>query len=499
LKLNPLSASLGNIRFYNSPKAFIMKKKLKEQSSVQKWLTLVFLFFLVFIFSYPSYGQDWVDSNLSEAKIWIGGTSHGSKIYLGGGQLCNNVATAKVEIYDARTDQWDASHSLSAARGAPAVVACGDKILFAGGMKYNAAGATFYSIVEIFDPSNNGWSQAGLSVPRLTTGVSNGSKAIFAGGLIDYEAGASSIFETTNVVDIYDSVTNSWTTDTLSEARDAFNAVVVGDLAIIAGGFNGQKVTNKVDIYHFSTGQWTTDTLSVPRGNMSSTVVGTKAYFAGGVTQNSLNSNVIDIYDSETGNWTVEQLPAGRAFLGSINAATLKGKAYFVNGGNLNLFTSQWTGNGYNRVDIYDPSASPGSRWSLDVINCHFVNHTVVALETDTISKLLVAGGSNCWNCGASVDIFSKIETVFFDDQKVVYNIFPNPASGYLNVSVDFQHKTDGVLTLFDVKGKTLIQQKFNVTTIDRQIDVSAYPQGVYMLEVRTDTGRIVEKVMVLE
>ncbi len=260
--------------FITYQKAFIMKKQLKEQSSLQKWLTVIFLFSLMFVFSYPSYGQDWIDSNLSEAKIWIGGTSHGSKIYLAGGQLCNGVPTAKVEIYDARTGQWDTSHSLSVARGGPAVVACGDKILFAGGMKYNASGVNFYSVVEIFD-LNNGWTMAGLSVPRITTGVSNGSKAIFAGGLIDYEAGASSIFETTNVVDIYDSANNSWTTDTLSEARDAFNAVVVGDLAIIAGGFNGQKVTNKVDIYHFSTGHWTTDTLSVARGNMTSTVVGT--------------------------------------------------------------------------------------------------------------------------------------------------------------------------------------------------------------------------------
>lgn len=475
-----------------------MKKKLKEQSSVQKWLTVVFLFSLMFIFSIPSHGQDWVDSNLSEAKIWIGGTSHGSKIYLGGGQLCNGVATAKVEIFDARTGQWDDSHSLTAGRGAPAVVACGDKILFAGGMKYNTPGATMYSVVEILDPNTGEWSTAQLSVPRLTTGVSNGTKAIFAGGLIEYQGGGSGIFETTDVVDIYDSATNNWTTDNLSEARDAFNAVVVGDLAMIAGGFNGQKVTNKVDIYHFSTGEWTTDTLSVARGNMTSTVVGTKAYFAGGVTQDSENSNIIDIYDSETGEWTIEYLPAGRAFLGSINAATLKGKAYFVNGGHLNLFTSQWEG-GFDRVDIYDPSASPGSRWSLEILNCHLVNHTVVAIETDTISKILVAGGTPCWNCGGTADIFSKMETVYFDDQKVVYNIFPNPASSHLNVNVNFQHKTDGMVTLFDIEGKALFQQQFDVTEIDQQIDVSKYPPGVYMIEVRTDSGRFVERIMISE
>ncbi len=150
-------------------------------------------------------------------------------------------------------------------------------------------------------------------------------------------------------------------------------------------------------------------------------------------------------------------------------------------------------------MDIYDPSASPGSRWSLDFVHCHFVNHTVVAIETDTISKLLVTGGSTCYNCGANVDILSKTETVFFDDQKVVYNIFPNPASSNLNVNVSFQHETDGILTLFDITGKAIFQQKFDVTSLDHQIDVSGYTPGVYMLEIRTDTGRIVEKVMVVE
>jgi hypothetical protein len=52
-----------------------------------------------------------------------------------------------------------------------------------------------------------------------------------------------------NVVDIYNSVTGKWSTAQLSVARFDLAAASVGNVFIIAGGFNGTSRSAAVDIY----------------------------------------------------------------------------------------------------------------------------------------------------------------------------------------------------------------------------------------------------------
>ena len=71
--------------------------------------------------------------------------------------------------------------------------------------------------------------------------------------------------------------------DNLSQNRSGMACAVVGDLAIFAGGVvNSYTFSDMVDIYNFSTGTWTTATLSQARMFASATTVGDKVVFAGG-------------------------------------------------------------------------------------------------------------------------------------------------------------------------------------------------------------------------
>ena len=228
-----------------------------------------------------------------------------------------------------------------------------------------------------------------------------------------------------------------------------------------------------------------------------------KAFFAGGMTSDHNTSDIVDIYDASTGMWSTKNLSFPRAFLGggggNSNAATVCGKAYFVNGGKFDPTNSFWEER-YSIIDIFDPSDGPNGTWTTEYLpyQNHRVNHTVVAIEYDT--TLMIGGGGPCGN---SVDIYKPNVCVPVPTRnlnlKSDYTIFPNPAREKLNINVSFKNKTSGHLALFDTSGHKVYQYGFNDDLFSHQIDLASFTPGVYLLEIRTDNERMVEKVMVLE
>lgn len=462
-----------------------MKKKIRQHTSLKGWSKLIFLSFVLLCSTISPTGE-WTQTNFSEGKAYVSGVASGTKVYYAGGSPCDGPFTSKVEIYDVIEGSWDTSHNLSKARAATAV-ACGGKVFFAGGTSL-LPGYIMESRVDILDTDHYTWSTAELSVPRWTAAVSNDSIVIFAGGILEGGEMMS------NAVDMYNVNTDDWTTAELSEPRYVGTAVVVGDLAMFAGGSYGPNVTKRIDIYHFSTGEWTIDSLSVARGNLASTVVGDKAFFAGGMTNNHSTSDIVDIFDASTGMWSTANLSYPRAFSGGAapNAVTVCGKAYFVNGGKLDPNNSYWISS-YNIIDIFDSSDNTWSTTALAYLN-HKVNHAVVAVD----SFLLIAGGTPCQS---TVDIFTSSGPckTSCSTQNFDYNIFPNPAKENLKINASFKNNTSGSLLLFDVRGQAVYQYKFKDDLLNHQIDLNSFSPGLYIVEIRTNIGKIVEKVMVLE
>ena len=77
-----------------------------------------------------------------------------------------------------------------------------------------------------------------------------------------------------NRVDLYNSVTGTWSTAQLSTATYHLAATSVGNVALFASG--------PVDLYDSATGTWSTARLSVARSRLAATSVGNMALFAGG-------------------------------------------------------------------------------------------------------------------------------------------------------------------------------------------------------------------------
>jgi Kelch motif len=159
------------------------------------------------------------------------------------------------------------------------------------------------------------WTSASLSVPRLRSQAAVvGSQVLFVGGLTDAPG--------PNVVDVYDSTSDQWSTASLSGRRPQHPPVVVVGSKVIIAGEDG------IDIYDSSTATWTTATLPTrrPYGLVAATA-GTKALFAGG--QQAGESPTVDVYDAASGSWSTAALAEARD---SPTTAVVDGKVVFAGG-----------------------------------------------------------------------------------------------------------------------------------------------------------------------
>ncbi len=281
----------------------------------------------------------WTPEVLPGPKSSMAGASLGTKVYFAGGLGLGGPSDV-VDIYDVISEGWT-SATLSEARFDLTSATSGTRVFFAGGFSLVAASNT----VDIYNSGTGLWTTAVLSVPRASlAAAAAGTKVLFAGG---YDLDPDTFEQVySNVVDIYDTGTGTWTTATLSQARAYLVAAAVGTKIFFAGGsFSPGALSNVVDIYDTSTGTWSTATLSQARSGMAAASAGSKVIFAGGFGLSG-NSKVVDIYDNSTGTWTTSTLSVAR---NSLAGTSVGSKALFAGGYN----------NGVSSiVDLYDASCN---------------------------------------------------------------------------------------------------------------------------------------------
>jgi hypothetical protein len=275
--------------------------------------------------------------------------SSGNKILFAGGVLGSNVLSSRVDIYDTTTQSWSIAE-LSQARYGMAVVSAGNKIFFAGGSPDELH---FSSRVDIYDASTNTWSIAELSKERANlTAASIGNKVFFAGGncWLFYTAN-DFVISTTDVVDIHDISSNTWSTGHLSEARQSLSSATSGNNIYFAGGLslsfdpvnlsNSFSVSGKIDIYNVLSGTWSTTTLTTARYAMGAISANNKIFWAGGNPVLNNLTNEVEIFEVNSQSSSYHQLSQARAGIQTV-----------IKDNKILFFTGSW-GPG-NRVDIYD-------------------------------------------------------------------------------------------------------------------------------------------------
>ena len=267
-------------------------------------------------------------------------------------------------------------------------------------------GEVVYNKIEYTGTTN-------LSAPReYMAAAGAGDKIIIAGG--ETAVGVAS-----NVIDMYDVKTGTWTVSHFSKLSGGFLFAASWGNKIIFSNYSN------IEIYDVTTNAWSVADvqLSVTRGNIAMAVGGGKIFFAGGYLGKYPSgiynfTDVVDIYDIATGTWMVGpplSLPricsvAGAAgnkvIFGGLDPSWIQG-----HGGNINPGDDLYSVSGSivsSRVDTlglnsqYTITASNGNYILFDR---NLYNTTTDAYENVTYSGGLSGGGFYKTAIGAGTKI----------------------------------------------------------------------------------------------
>ena len=313
-------------------------------------------------------------STLSIGRSGMKCATAGNKILFAGGWT--PYATSRVDIYDIATNTWSGSELTGFANRTDfAVASAGNRVFFAGGG--DGIGDLQSSRVDIYDASANSWTTAELSLPRQgLAAAAAGNKVVFAGG-----GGLNSVGDWVNYnrVDLFDIVTNTWSTANLSEGRMDLSATAAGNKIYFSGGKTNVAVSGKMDILDVTTNTWDTTHLLEPKMNMASIAVGNNLYWAGGSNNQWLNANSVEIRDLSTG---VSSMDCGLPKFG--HSAVQKND-------NIVFFTGSNTISSGTDFDIYHTTSHT---WSVGKLSQPLFGAAIISVN----NTIYVAGGSDGHN-----------------------------------------------------------------------------------------------------
>ena len=226
----------------------------------------------------------------------------GNVLSMGGVDINNNVL-ASAEVYTPTSGTWTLTGSMADAREAfPAVLLGSGKVLVSGGF---GTGSSVLGTAELYDPTTGLWSPAGsLSVARYghTATLLKSGKVLVAGGCTTFTC--STI---TNVSELYDPTSNTWsTTGSLNTARYYHAAVRLntGEVLVIDGSTGA--ATASCELYDPSTGTWSTAaSTNTARYFHGATLLQDGKVLVTGGTTSRYPIGSAELYDPTANTWTL--------------------------------------------------------------------------------------------------------------------------------------------------------------------------------------------------
>jgi len=196
-----------------------------------------------------------------------------------------------------------------------------DKIWIAGGMSH---GNTL-QIVQSYDPQTGAWqAQPPLPVPlHHATATTYRGEMVVIGGASDELANASN--------KVFALRGGSWVElPSLTHARAAAAAAVVGDKLVVAGGQNEKQLVPQTEVFDGQSWKDAAD-LPTPREHLAAVSDGFYVYTVGGrFLSADKNSAAFERFDPQSGQWTkLVDMPTPR---GSYGATFIDGRIVALGG-----------------------------------------------------------------------------------------------------------------------------------------------------------------------
>lgn len=266
----------------------------------------------------PTPVGEWIQrANMRIERSWIGMASVAGKIYgLGGMTGSDGRRLDLTEMYDPAKNEWTLKASMPTARSSPGTAVVGDLIYVMGG--YPEDGVT--DVVEVYDTVNDRWTTGALSMPTKRfdlSAVAIGNSIYTIGG---YNGGPINAFEA------YDVTTTTWSKlPPMPTARYALQAVVIDDRIWAIGGRTNDDATAVIEIFDPKTKTWSTASTQVPEP-----LAGFGAAMADGILH-VVKYDKHFAYDPQTNKWQTHLTPMPTSRHG-LQLAYIGGLLYAVGG-----------------------------------------------------------------------------------------------------------------------------------------------------------------------
>jgi hypothetical protein len=86
------------------------------------------------------------------------------------------------------------------------------------------------------------------------------------------------------------------------------------------------------------------------------------------------------------------------------------------------------------------------------------------------------------------------------EDLSASFRLFPNPGSGRFTIEAQAKSLQEMQVVIFDLQGRELYQSALQRTVDFREeVDLSAYPDGTYMVQLRVDGAQVVRRYVLMK
>ncbi|MEM7510943.1 MAG: T9SS type A sorting domain-containing protein [Bacteroidota bacterium] len=444
-----------------------------------------FILFTCLLLSFFLDGKaQWSEEQWNLPRYHIPGASNDKYLFLPGGYV-TGFPQNNVDILNTETNRWS-SLPLNNARAKVGATANENFLFCAGGIEFN--NFTNYNDIEIFDLATmSKLKSESLSKARTEiSAVIVGTKVLFAGGIspaLNSSSSGLARFDPTDIVDIYDLNSEKMEQASLSEARGGMAHAVLNGKAYFAGGVTEfGNVSDVVDIYDSATDSWSTIKLPVAKAFYGGGVAfDGKVYFAGGILSGGNVSNKIDIYDPEIESWSEASLSQPRA---TIQAAATENTLIFACGAS-RVSLRDWMF--LQASDVVDVYYKDTDTWNRFTSSAPRFNHSTLR----SANKVYILGGANGGTLSPrTMDVFTEnittsIESSISTDTGL--EAYPNPVRNYLHLSKTMPDIE--AIKLMDSQGRIIHDIKL---ISEMKLDMSQFPSGLYFLIGMSKAGKII-------
>lgn len=104
---------------------------------------------------------------------------------------------------------------------------------------------------------------------------------------------------------------------------------------------------------------------------------------------------------------------------------------------------------------------------------------------------------NDCGTDDTQVDILVK--DIGINDIKAQFSIsvIPNPNNGQFYLNIKTEKNENGVLSAYDMSGKVVYRENLDIVDGRKAVNFGNISQGVYVLELRTETSKVIEKLVI--